>query len=155
MNVGDLVQPTASAALSFPELMASDRAVVMPPRKGQRPWQLRLRFLDGRTIRCWDQAWWKLSRDLLLTDEHRSMIASAFVGAYDPALGIAENHRRSLCCGGDRAMRACATIVGRRHAAKLQSFFYESLGCGGWENPESQERNEQYFLDEISELVLL
>ena len=87
---------------------------------------------------------------LKLTDEQRSMIASAFVSAYDHSIDIAENKRRSLCCGGAAAVAASAQIVGARHAEKLVSFFYESLGCGGWLDPETQERNEQYYLDKIS-----
>lgn len=89
---------------------------------------------------------------LKLTDEQRSMIASAFVGAYDFSIDIAENKRRSLCCGGGAAMKACALIVGKRHADLLQSFFYESLGCGGWRDPEYQETQEQHFLDKIANL---
>lgn len=86
-----------------------------------------------------------------LTDEQRSMIASTFIGAYDYSTPVEENRRRSLCCAKD-ATEACGRIVGKRHAEKLQQFFYESLGCCGWKDPEAQERNEQYMLDKISEL---
>lgn len=88
---------------------------------------------------------------LRLTDEQRSLIASAFVGAYDHAIGTEENKRRSLCCAPD-ALEACAVIVGDEYAEKLHAVFYERLGCCGWRNPEHQESEEQYFLDKISEL---
>lgn len=88
---------------------------------------------------------------LRITDEHRSLIATAFVAAYDHAIGNEENKRRSLCCAPD-AHEACAAIVGEEFADKLHSFFYEGLGCCGWRNPEHQESEEQYFLDKIANL---
>lgn len=89
-----------------------------------------------------------------LNNNHRSMIASAFVAAYDHATGVDENKRRSLCCSPDSPV-ACARIVGPRAAGKLQSFFHEELGCCGWKDTEYQELQEQYFLDKISVLETL
>lgn len=95
-----------------------------------------------------------------ITDEQRSMIASAFVGAFRfmPAhdlLTIRDDQRiHSLCCSRD-CVAACARIVGRRAAVRLQSFFYEGLGCGGYEREDRHEEMEQYFLDKIAELESL
>ena len=89
-----------------------------------------------------------------ITDKMRSMIATAFVGAFDHGLGIDECKRRSLCCARD-CVTACARIVGKRYANKLQTFFYESLGCGGSPYSEDQEQNEQYYLDKIAALETL
>ena len=63
---------------------------------------------------------------LVVTDEHRSLIASAFVGTRGkPEL--------SLCCGPrERALDACAVIVGPTFCAALRTFFYERLGCTLW-----------------------
>jgi hypothetical protein len=91
---------------------------------------------------------------LQITDEHRSMIASAFVAAYDFKIGPEENKKRSLCCGRD-ATKACAAIVGKKHAVALRNFIYDRLGCCGWAEAEAQEENEQYHLDVISELETL
>lgn len=90
-----------------------------------------------------------------LNDQHRSMIASAFVAAYDSfASTVEENHDRSLCCAPD-ATEACARIVGKRKAEKLRTFFYESLGCAGYSDKEYQDEQRQYFLDKISALEAL
>lgn len=89
-----------------------------------------------------------------LTDKHRSMIASAFVAAFDHCSGIVENNRRSLCCAPD-ALAACSRIVGERHAEKLREFFLDSLGCAGWTDREYQDVQEQYFLDKIAALEAL
>lgn len=90
-----------------------------------------------------------------LTDKHRSLIASAFVAAFDHRTADAnENKRRSLCCSPD-SLVACGVIVGKANAEKLQTFFYESLGCCGWKDSDYQAVQEQYFLDKISALDAL
>jgi hypothetical protein len=85
-----------------------------------------------------------------LNDKHRSMIATAFVAAYDNTIGTAECKRRSLCCAPD-ADEACARIVGKA-GARLRFLFYNELGCVGWSDPDYQDVQEQYFLDKISAL---
>ena len=91
-----------------------------------------------------------------LTNEQRSMIASAFVGAFDSDLPVIEAKRRSLCCCGHLASyNACLRIVGgrsHRAAMRLRNFFYEELGCCGWRDKEYQDTQEQYFLDKIARL---
>lgn len=91
---------------------------------------------------------------LQLTDDHRSMIASAFVGAYDYGVGSEINRQRSLCCAND-ALEACTAIVGEDYANALHSFVYEGMGCCGWRDADYQATNEQYFLDKIAELKQL
>ncbi len=86
-----------------------------------------------------------------LTNEHRSLIATAFVAAFDYTDDPVEMKRRSLCCGPD-SLDACARIVGKKHAEKLQAVFYERLGCCGWKDKEYQAAQEQYFLDKIADL---
>ena len=87
-----------------------------------------------------------------LNDRHRSLIASAFVGAFDHAAAdVGENKRRSLCCSADR-LKACARIVGKTNASRLLTFFYEELGCCGWKDAGYQALQEQYFLDKITAL---
>lgn len=84
-----------------------------------------------------------------ITDEQRSMIATAFVAAFDSGTLRGKDERlttRSLCCGPD-ATFACARIVGERHAEKLRNYFYESLACAG--------SDEQHYLDKISALETL
>lgn len=86
-----------------------------------------------------------------LNDQHRSMIASAFVAAYN-TFDIAEAKARSLCCG-PTCSAACAAIVGERNAERLRTFVYESLGCAGApSDPEYHARTEQYYLDKIAAL---
>lgn len=89
-----------------------------------------------------------------LTDEHRSLLATALVGAYHHATGVETNKLRSLCCAPD-ALEACARIVGKRHAEKLHRFVYETLGCCGWKDPVYQDEQEQYLLDKIADLEKL
>jgi hypothetical protein len=89
-----------------------------------------------------------------LSDKQRSMIATAFVAAFEHDLGIVECKRRSLCCAPD-ALAACARIVGKRKASALQTFFYESLGCVGWTDAEYHALQEDYFLDKIAAMETL
>lgn len=88
-----------------------------------------------------------------ITDKQRSMIASAFVGAFQFVEDRNDQRRDqrifSLCCSAD-CVEACARIVGKRAAKKLQRFFYEDLGCGGYERRDRHDEQEQYFLDKIS-----
>ena len=88
-----------------------------------------------------------------ITDEQRSMIASAFVGAFEFGISVDDAHRRSLCCASDK-LAACARIVGKRKADALADFFYEELGCYS-RHPEDQAEYEQYFLDKIAALETL
>jgi hypothetical protein len=94
-----------------------------------------------------------------LTDKHRSLIATAFVAAFDYAIAPAECKRRSLCCSKPVASyNVCLQIVGgrsHRAAIHLRNFFYEELGCGGWRDRDYQDVQEQYFLDKISALETL
>jgi hypothetical protein len=92
-----------------------------------------------------------------LNDNHRSMIASAFVAAFDSDLPVHEAKRRSLCCSGHIASyNTCRQIVrGHRAAIALRDFFYEELGCCGWKDKCYQDLQEQYFLDKISKLEYL
>jgi hypothetical protein len=90
-----------------------------------------------------------------LTDKHRSLIASAFVAAFDHRSSTPVNKRQSLCCAPD-ALDACAVIVGKRKAGVLWAFFYESLGCAGYpRDPEYHAEQEQYYLDKISAMETL
>lgn len=67
---------------------------------------------------------------LILTEEMRSMIASAVVAGGDCNLSGTPNRRHlCLCCAAD-ATAACAQIVGTRYAARLQDWAYDALGCG-------------------------
>jgi hypothetical protein len=94
-----------------------------------------------------------------LNDKHRSMIASAFVAAFDSDLPVHEATRRSLCCCGHiKSYDTCLQIVGgrsHRAASNLRDFFYEELGCCGWKDKCYQDVQEQYFLDKISAMETL
>jgi hypothetical protein len=96
---------------------------------------------------------------IAVTDKMRSMIASAFVGAFDSDVPVIECKRRSLCCCGHlKSYEACLQIVGgrsHRAALRLRDFFYDELGCCGWRDKEYQETQEQYFLDKIANLETL
>ena len=97
-------------------------------------------------------------RVLGITDEQRSMIASAVVSACNlgkaPLKSVvgqkawdrwhAERHRRSLCCSDDK-LEACAQIVGAEFADALQEWIYGDLGCGDRDK-------QQVYLDRIADL---
>jgi hypothetical protein len=84
-----------------------------------------------------------------VTEEQRSMIASAFVGAFTCQEG---DSARSLCCASDK-LEVCAAIVGDEEADSLVDYCYENLGCFGFpSNPEYHADVEQLFLDKISNL---
>lgn len=109
---------------------------------------------DGRTYRV-----------LPLTDEQRSMIASAFVNGTSPTEAPSQRDRRAyrrwrstyqnrgLCCARDRA-DACAQIVGEEFSDALHEFAYEGLGCCYLGDPEEDEicTREQTYLDMIASL---
>ena len=94
-----------------------------------------------------------------VTDRMRSMIATAFVGAFDSDLPVHVAKRRSLCCCGHlKSYYTCLQIVGgrsQRAALALRDFFYEELGCCGRRDKEYQDLQEQYFLDKIADLETL
>lgn len=94
-----------------------------------------------------------------LSDEQRSMIATAVVAGF-------EDKRWSLCCGVNK-LQACAAIVGKRHAEKLRDWCYDGLGCGDIGNARRldakyprrtferfEEERIQEYLDRVSELEL-
>lgn len=84
-----------------------------------------------------------------VTDEQRSMIASAFVGAFTCQEG---DSARSLCCAPDR-LAACAEIVGRHKAERLANWCFVNLGCFGFPGVSDFHDNvTQHGLDIISGL---
>ena len=91
---------------------------------------------------------------LKITEDMRSMIASAFANAITETSETPytrEEHERckdiSLCCAPDN-QAACRAIVGARYAEALREFAYEGLACGRC-------ADEQWYLDKIAELEVL
>lgn len=84
---------------------------------------------------------------LYLTDEQRSMIASAFIAGR-----VATEH--SLCCATD-GLAMCEVIVGRVFAQTLRNWFYDELGCTQFEDRNSDLDYEQRNLDKISDMDVL
>lgn len=81
---------------------------------------------------------------LPLTDEHRSLIASAVIAGFT-------DRNASLCCG-PYSRAACARIVGAKYAGALHTFAHENLGCSV--GTSAAARLERY-LDKISDLRVL
>jgi len=90
---------------------------------------------------------------LEITEDMRSMIATAFVHAFTP-----EGSDASLCCADD-AIEACMQIIGadRPYAAafasKLRTWVYEEMGCEAFDDPSYNDDVEQRYLDKITELT--
>jgi hypothetical protein len=97
---------------------------------------------------------------LIITEEMRSMIASAVVaGGYctkDP-------HNGCLCCG-DQGRANCVLIVGEEYADALQAWAHGELGCGFYTDdirrvelglePIGDDREETY-LERVGDLDVL
>jgi hypothetical protein len=92
-----------------------------------------------------------IERNILrITDEHRSLIASALVNTRR----YGDEESWALCCADD-AIEACAAIVGDRFARALYEWCHDELGCGKFSDRRVEREVVQRFLDKITELRCL